>query len=88
MCNFDITEFQSLWVLFGESVRIFHSVGPGRMCPYSGKDVFYMCLLMLKFLTDWDIVVQLFNVRTTKFKKMLSLLTEFGKQRICPYKVQ
>lgn len=72
MCNFSITEFQSIWNNLNEYLSTTYNVGRGKKCPTTAKDMLFMTLTVLKTGGKWDTIGQIFNIKGPTFERQIT----------------
>lgn len=71
MTNFSVTEFDSLWALVENDVKIAWTLGRGRKPAVAAKDAFFMTLSILKHFDTWSKHSLDFNIGMSTLEKMV-----------------
>lgn len=71
MTNFSPHELNQLWDRLSAHVQTRWNVGRGKKCRFSGKDVFFMLLVVLKNWGTWDLNAYIFRLKAPSFENMI-----------------
>ncbi|ETO80708.1 hypothetical protein F444_04824 [Phytophthora nicotianae P1976] len=76
LTNFAPLEFECLWNSIRAHVADHWNVGRGRKSKQQPKDVLFMFLVVLKHCGKWDVVANVFRIKTGTFQKMILSFAE------------
>ena len=71
MTNFYIRQFQSIWTTFADSITSKFNVGRGRQSPFTGKDVLFMVITVLKHGGNWHLLGRIFKIKGPTFERLI-----------------
>lgn len=72
LTNFDPEQFLRIWGNLSPFVAAEYNVGRGRKSPISGKDAFFMVLVVLKHGGAWDFLAKIFGLKGPTFEAFIN----------------
>lgn len=72
MSHFDPMQIEKMWLEIFEHVSATYNVGRGRRSDVSGKDAFFMTLVVLKHGGLWDELARGFNMKGPTFERLIT----------------
>lgn len=73
LTNFSPREFNTLWMSVRGHVLRYWNVGRGKRSTYAAKDVFFMLLAVMKCGGTWEMLSNIFQIKTPTFIKTITV---------------
>ena len=67
--------------MFADFITSKYNIGRGRKSPFSGNDVLFMVLTVLKHGNNWDLVGRIFKIKEPTFGRLVMKFVHLISER-------